>query len=62
MKYQEAVPGLTLAAFVVGLLYFGDDRVTLAADLSWPQFRGPHGNGVADETGVPVEFGARKNV
>lgn len=28
----------------------------------WPQFRGPHGSGVADDQKPPVEFGPEKNV
>jgi outer membrane protein assembly factor BamB len=28
----------------------------------WPQFRGPNGAGVADDTLLPVEFSAQKNV
>ena len=32
----------------------------LAAD--WPQFRGPHGNGVSDETDVPATLDAAKSV
>jgi outer membrane protein assembly factor BamB len=31
-----------------------------AAD--WPAFRGPHGNGWSDETGVPVEWSKDKNI
>ncbi len=32
----------------------------LAGD--WPAFRGPHGNGLADETNVPVKWSAIENV
>src|SRR5262245_7329330 len=28
----------------------------------WPAFRGPHGNGISDETGLPTEWGPDKNV
>src|SRR6476660_3989589 len=31
-----------------------------AAD--WPQFRGPNSSGLSDSTGLPLEFGPRKNV
>lgn len=34
--------------------------VSLAAD--WPNWRGPHGNGVADGSGYPLEWSADKNV
>ena len=33
-----------------------------SAEATWPQFRGPHGNGVANETGVPVDIGPHSNV
>jgi outer membrane protein assembly factor BamB len=32
------------------------------AATDWSQFRGPNGNGVADEPRLPVEFGPNKNV
>ncbi len=32
----------------------------LAGD--WPAFRGPHGNGISDETNVPTEWGPDKNI
>ncbi|HVL13331.1 MAG TPA: PQQ-binding-like beta-propeller repeat protein [Gemmata sp.] len=32
----------------------------VAAD--WPQFRGPHGSGVADDQKPPVKFGAKENL
>jgi outer membrane protein assembly factor BamB len=32
------------------------------ATSDWPQFRGPNGTGVADTTGLPVEFGPKTNV
>ena len=28
----------------------------------WPRFRGPNGAGVSSDTGVPVQFGERKNL
>ena len=33
-----------------------------AGAADWPQFRGPNASGVANETGLPVEFGPNKNV
>jgi outer membrane protein assembly factor BamB len=30
--------------------------------VDWPQFRGPNGSGVAETTGLPVEFGPEQNV
>src|SRR5262245_51126703 len=29
---------------------------------NWPQWRGPHGNGVCDERNVPVKWGSKENV
>ncbi len=33
-----------------------------ASDPDWSRFRGPNGNGIADVTGLPSEFGPAKNV
>ena len=33
-----------------------------ASGQDWPRFRGPNGTGVSDTTGLPVEFGADKNL
>src|SRR6476659_6811464 len=35
--------------------------VTVASD-EWTQFRGPNGSGVSLTTGLPQEFGPKKNV
>ena len=35
--------------------------VANAAD-NWPAFRGPHGDGHADATGLPITFGETENV
>src|SRR6266550_394123 len=29
---------------------------------NWPQFRGPNGAGIADESGAPAEWGTSRNV
>ena len=44
--------GLAVAILPVSQSFAGD----------WPRFRGPNGSGVADTTGLPVEFGPSKNV
>ncbi len=47
---------ITLICFVVGLLpsaSYGDN---------WPQWRGPHGNGVSTEKSIPVTWSAAKHV
>jgi outer membrane protein assembly factor BamB len=37
--------------------------ITSALSASdWPRFRGPNGSGVSDATGLPVEFGPKKNL
>jgi outer membrane protein assembly factor BamB len=35
---------------------------SLAADVPWPQFRGPNAAGIADGQKLPVQFGPEKNV
>jgi len=34
----------------------------LACAQDWPRFRGPNGAGVSDSTGLPTEFGPKKNL
>ena len=34
----------------------------MAAAADWPRFRGPNGQGVAEDTGLPVKFGPDTNV
>lgn len=36
--------------------------VAVARAEDWPQFRGPTGQGISRETGLPAEFGPQKNV
>ncbi len=43
---------------ILGLLLFA--AVTPAAD--WPQFRGPGGSGVAEETGLPTRWSPTENI
>ncbi len=50
---------MTRAALVPCLLILGG--VSLAAE-HWPQWRGPQGNGVSTETGLPVEWSTTRNV
>src|SRR5882762_4217592 len=33
-----------------------------AADEDWSRFRGPNGSGVSTSTGLPTEFGPKKNL
>src|SRR5262249_43277012 len=46
------------AAVKAALLLF--PLLVSAAD--WPQFRGPNASGVAEERGLPIEFGPFKNI
>jgi len=47
--------------FVATLMGCGLFHSTEAAEI-WPQFRGPHGNGIADHQNVPMHFGEDQNV
>jgi outer membrane protein assembly factor BamB len=48
---------------VFGLLtVFAFSSVTLAKSSNWPQWRGPDGQGVSTETGLPNEWSGTKNV
>lgn len=46
---------------VLLLIAFAAMPVSTLAE-NWPQFRGPTGQGHSEETGLPVEWGPRKNV
>ena len=48
----------SLVAFVVFQLSF----VGSSWGENWPQWRGPHGNGVSSETGLPAEWRGDENV
>ncbi len=39
-----------------------DRKESVDQKLSWPQFRGPGGNGIAENQKPPVEFGPKKNL
>ncbi|MBL8179170.1 MAG: PQQ-binding-like beta-propeller repeat protein [Bryobacterales bacterium] len=43
--------------WIAGLLF-----VSLGTAADWRQFRGPNAGGVTEETAIPLEFGAAKNV
>ncbi len=44
------------------LLFLTLSATTLAADVAWPQFRGPGGSAVADGAKLPVAWSATQNV
>ena len=52
LKLKNAVYGVMFAALIL----------TTAAAEDWSQFRGPNGSGVSATTGLPIEFGPKKNV
>jgi len=49
---------LRITAVLCGLLLVSN---TVSAE-NWPNWRGPHNNGVSDEKNIPVEWSATKNV
>lgn len=51
----------TIFGFLIALL-MAYLPLTSALAEDWSQFRGPNGSGVSETTGLPVEFGPKKNV
>ncbi len=54
-----------LVAFVITLIaavVFFNSTVSSTSAANWPQWRGPEGQGVSGETGLPVEWSATKNI
>jgi outer membrane protein assembly factor BamB len=49
------IRGLVCGSCLVGLF-------SPVAASDWPRFRGPNGAGISADTGVPVEFGEKKNL
>src|SRR5687768_3390984 len=66
MPTNKLLAGLTSAAVasLLVLTHSSAAKPTLLskATTEWSQFRGPNGTGVAETTGLPVEFGPTKNV
>src|SRR5688572_15367848 len=66
MPTNRLVAGLISAAVasLLVLTHSSAAKPTLLsrAPTEWSQFRGPNGTGVAETTGLPVEFGPTKNV
>lgn len=48
-----------IIALVVGWVCLGSAS---SAGSNWPQWRGPDSRGISDETGIPVEWSAAKNI
>src|SRR5262245_33031460 len=51
---------LAIAVVAVAVVAQGSSPALTAQD--WRQFRGPTGQGVADATGLPVEWSTTKNI
>ncbi|MAG94036.1 MAG: serine/threonine protein kinase [Planctomycetaceae bacterium] len=50
----------TLQMLLLGLILSGGPRLLNAGD--WPAFRGPAGNGLSDESGLPAKWSPSENV
>ena len=49
--------------FTIGLApYYGRQRGAAATLADWPQFRGPGGSGVGDDTQFPTEWSPERNI
>ncbi len=53
---------LLLASLVAALTVVRPITTAAVASEDWTQFRGPNGSGVSNTVGLPIEFGAGKNV
>jgi outer membrane protein assembly factor BamB len=66
-RVKSAVLAIAIASLLTSLVF---DKTSFAVRKTnekagaedWSQFRGPNGSGVSETTGLPVEFGPRKNV
>lgn len=58
LNRTSAAAVMTLAAAVV----FLSSTTASTSAGNWPQWRGPEGQGVSTETGLPVEWSATKNI
>jgi outer membrane protein assembly factor BamB len=56
LKVKKIFIALVVASFTSSV------PLTTASAEDWPQFRGPNGSGVSVTTGLPKEFGPKKNV
>src|SRR5688572_23354891 len=66
MPTTKLLAGLIIAAVALPIVLTHSSAAmpTLlsGAVTDWSQFRGPNGTGVAETTGLPIEFGPTKNV
>lgn len=54
--------GMNRPPLVLALLAAAVAAPATAASGNWPQWRGPHGNGSSDATGLPVRWSATENI
>jgi outer membrane protein assembly factor BamB len=47
---------------VLVLLFFLSFAIMSFAEDNWPDFRGPHGDGISNATGLPLEWSETKNI
>jgi outer membrane protein assembly factor BamB len=59
MKRFTSIGATLVAGFFSIVTVF---TVTASADPNWPQWRGPDGQGISVEKGLPVEWSATKNI
>jgi outer membrane protein assembly factor BamB len=59
MKRYASISATLVLSFLSILALFTS---TALADPNWPQWRGPDGQGVSEETGLPSEWSATRNV
>lgn len=64
LKPNRIFIALAGAAFIASLAFSVPNAkpITKALAADWSQFRGPNGSGVAETTGLPVDFGPKTNV
>ncbi|HEY2761647.1 MAG TPA: serine/threonine protein kinase, partial [Pirellulales bacterium] len=51
----------TVSSAIAVLLICAGTTLLRAGDR-WPEFRGPHGDGISDATGLPTTFGESENM
>lgn len=60
LKVRKILFTLSIVPLIAALMTLGP--LTRAGAEDWSQFRGPNGSGVSASTGLPEEFGPKKNV
>lgn len=54
------IHGITLAVFILAAIL--SINACRSDESTWPQWRGPEGDGVSTETGLPTEWSEDKNI